>query len=129
MSDKSQNTDALSENTLIISLLKKTLATEEKLSDSIGDLSKTLSDVRVSIGSMQTEIKNHSEIISKISTSMDEARTSSQEINSIRQTVESHIVDGKNFRRDYDIKLGEIGCELFRVRRIHFHGFQILEIT
>lgn len=93
------------ESNILEIVLNRNLAIYDKLSQSISDLSETMTQVRISIGGMQGEIKSHSEIIQHMSEVINELKDSSTSIAFVQSQINDHEKTGLESRKRINERL------------------------
>ena len=87
--------------------------------DAIGELQKTLVDMRLSLKGMQTEVESHNKVLEQMAKSIDEIKTAGSEIKStneelraLRSQVVAHEQSGLESRKRINERLDEQGNKI-----------------
>ena len=119
MADKS-NDNGLPESevlAIVNHILNKNFDTEEKLTKSIVDLSETMTQVRISMGSIQSEVKSHSDIIQKMSDAIEEMRTSHAAVLTLQNQMNEHEKTGLESRKRINERIDHTNNDLGEVKK------------
>ena len=87
--------------------------------DAIGELQKTLVDMRLSLKGMQTEVESHNKVLEQMAKSIDEIKTAGSEIKStneelraLRSQLVAHEQSGLESRKRINERLDEQGKKI-----------------
>lgn len=85
--------------------------------EAISELSKTMTDIRVSLRGLQSEVEGHNKVMEQMAKSIDEIKATNEDLRELRSQLDVHENQGTESRRRINERLDEQGRRISELEK------------